>query len=363
MSEEESSSRPSFTQFWQSQQRADKNFMFISSKLGQQEETNDGVGEKEEKESGAATDKAKARRQQVRRAQLQHRQRKANYTKQLELDVTKLRDDIAAAEREILNLKTQNGDMRSRLLQAVEVPSFAGLLSPVTEYTVSLDFSRMGDLGTPAYQVSRTASSSPPPLCAIEGGSGLEMGLTEEQTDRVINFILALEHCCWNHINPTCFEHHQHHDKQLCLDPPAPTPPSNNDQEPPDDALNGHAFTATALALQSAPLEVFTHITGLQTPSPDPPTPISWATSTLTLANLRHLAGTVNPTDAELAPVQAWFELASRYGVAVATDEAVLRSLTRALVPETLCVVFGAAVPREVFEEVLERVIGDESGD
>lgn len=125
---------------------------------------------------------------------------------------------------------------------------------------------------------------------------------------------------------------------------------------------------ATALALQSAPPDVFARISELQKEqSPPPPSsssssargaPVEWSSNTLTLANLRRLARTLNPSDSELAPVQAWYELARLCGVAVATDAAVLAGLEKELAAEVHCVVFGAVVRRTVFEDALEKVVG-----
>jgi hypothetical protein len=188
------------------------------------------------------------RRQQVRKAQLQHRQRKANYTKQLEMDVTKLRDDIAKVEQEMEALKNQNDVIRSRLAlgdQTTSVPASASASVPMDldldldldlglnlnlpstnemdmafstylppNYTVSLSMHEY--LGTPAFQVSRTTapsstetgSNKPASLSATETVGGttpasstidwsmedctmIETTLTEEQTDQAINFILA----------------------------------------------------------------------------------------------------------------------------------------------------------------------------
>ncbi len=173
--------------------------------------------------------KSKARRQQVRNAQRQHRQRKANYTKQLEMDVTKLRDDIAKVEQEIESLRNQNGAIRTQLPRGDHEPVVAGAVgvSPVNvtdmafstslapNYTVSLDI--IEHLGTPAFHVSRPSPSLPDmsgssratSSYVTEGPSGttpastvgtsledvamMEISLSEEQTDLVINFILAYE--------------------------------------------------------------------------------------------------------------------------------------------------------------------------
>ncbi|KAI0457707.1 hypothetical protein F5B21DRAFT_462791 [Xylaria acuta] len=216
--------RPSFTGFWKrsKDKQAAQSLTFVSSKLGQPSAHGGDEGQAEP----SAEAKAKERRQQVRKAQRQHRQRKANYTKQLEMDITKLRDDIVKVEREVERLKNQNGAIRSQVASGgdqVDVPppavvdtmdaAFSTFLAP--SYTVSLDMSEY--LGTPAYQVRRASSSlsetassktatSPRVTEALSGttpastvGTGLEdiammeATLSEEQIDRAINFILAYE--------------------------------------------------------------------------------------------------------------------------------------------------------------------------
>ncbi|KAI1156094.1 hypothetical protein F4825DRAFT_446831 [Nemania diffusa] len=414
------SARPSFTGYWKrsKDQQATQSLTFVSSKLGQ----SSGLGENEGQTEPSTEAKAKERRQQVRKAQRQHRQRKANYTKQLEMDVTKLRDDIAKVEQEVESLRSQNGAMRSQL--AVAVPTTAAAPPPAPpqavdptgmafstalapDYTVFLDVPE--NAGTPVYQVRRAAPSvsladwsssratssyaaetlssfSPTSVLGpgLEDPAVVEAALSPEQTDEAINFILGLEHCCWHHIDETCYSHHH---------TPSPPPPprkfhwqevfsssTSHDDAEDDSALNGHALSATALALQSAPLSVFAQLGELHerldpcppftitpigdtntrippTPAP-PPAAIEWSSRALTLTNLRRLAGALNPSAAELAPVQAWFELAALYGAAVAADAAVLARLRRALAPEMQCVTFGAAVDRDVFEGVVARVLG-----
>ncbi|KAI1118854.1 hypothetical protein F5Y14DRAFT_182648 [Nemania sp. NC0429] len=443
------SARPSFTGYWKrsKDQQAAQSLTFVSSKLGQSSAQGGGGGDGSLKEPSAEV-KAKERRQQVRRAQRQHRQRKANYTKQLEMDVTKLRDDIARVEMEMESLKSQNDAIRSRLaaptaVTAVPPPvvdddvtgtdtdmAFSTLLAP--NYTVSLDMSEL--LGAPVYQVRRASPPPPPPHpgpdrsseasgspCAAETLSSttpastagtsvidvmaMEMELSQEQTDRVINFILALERCCWDHIDQSCFEHHYRHEHSHSVPhahpqphPPKSHPPNcpilagvlhnddDNDDNIDDDIdidvdihadvdvdeyendgsfvannVNGHTLMATALALQSAPPDVFARIGELQKSSAacpgGGPAAVEWSSNTLTLANLRRLAGTLNPSDSELAPVQVWYELARLCGVPAATDPVVLAALQRELAGQVHCVVFGAVVRRSVFEDALERVV------
>ncbi|KAI8635353.1 hypothetical protein F5Y19DRAFT_8902 [Xylariaceae sp. FL1651] len=396
------SSRPSFTDYWKrsKDQQADKSLTFVSSNLEQRQANGQHGGQ-----AGSSTQaKAQARRQQVRKAQMQHRQRKANYTQQLEMDIAKLRDEIAKVEQDNEILKGKNDAIRSQLARGgqtmpmtVGMPpastadmAFSTCLAP--DYTVSLDIPEY--LGSPAFQVRRNSPSladtssrvtSSHATDAFTGttptstvGTSLddftttEMTMSEEQTDRAVNFILALEHCCWDHVDQSSFEYQDHHYNH------AHAHDSVND-EIDDDAENGHALTATALALQSAPLDVFTRLDDLQqqlqqipspaffslgsSSSPYPSSyaaaaPISWPSKGLTLSNLRHLARTLNPSDSELAPVQGWFEFLRLYGVEVATNHSVLDELKRELVKEVKCVKFGAAVQRGVFEDVLGRVMG-----
>ncbi|KAJ3561140.1 hypothetical protein NPX13_g9059 [Xylaria arbuscula] len=228
------SERPSFAGYWKrsKDEQAAQNLTFVSSKLGQAQDENTAPTELQ----GDA--KAKARRQQVRNAQRQHRQRKANYTKQLEMDVTKLRDDtvaVARVEKELEDLRSQNGLVRSQLAAGDGTRTAAGAAAGAPEaspsvdlmanmlfsttfapnYTVSLDM--MEDLGTPAYQISRPSPSVPETSAgsiatysnatetfsgsgttpastvgtSVEDVAAMEMTLSEEQIDRVINFILA----------------------------------------------------------------------------------------------------------------------------------------------------------------------------
>ncbi|KUI53952.1 bZIP transcription factor 17 [Cytospora mali] len=55
------------------------------------------------------------RRAQVRKAQVQHRQRKANYVKQLEANIAGIRDKIADAEGQSRVLASENEAMRAQL--------------------------------------------------------------------------------------------------------------------------------------------------------------------------------------------------------------------------------------------------------
>ncbi|KAI1265989.1 hypothetical protein F5Y18DRAFT_426502 [Xylariaceae sp. FL1019] len=401
------SSRPTFTDYWKRSREqhatTNKNITFISSNFEPSPDQGKDNGQKDE----SSLTKAQARRQQVRKAQVQHRQRKANYTQKLEEDAAKLRDDIARVQQEIANLSKSNEAMRSQLQvhqsqrTGFQIPSatpldmsFMNMVSP--DYTVSLAMS--DEMSSPAFQVTRgsqpglSATVSPHPTNAYSSATKgsiadtkmtdvvtAENALTQDQTDMVVNFILALEHVCWNHTH-TIYEEPLHH----------PYPGVSPDLDDPDwlndDKHNGHALTATAIALQSAEPPILRSIDDLKKqliqqrqqatcrlsvdePSQhtnEPPTlsvltanqQIAWPATQLTLASLGRLASLLDKPDVELAPVQAWFEIARLYGLAVATDSAILQQLRFEFGRVVKCVRFGAAVPRPVFEDILMKVMG-----
>jgi len=167
-------------------------------------------------------DTAKARRAQVRKAQIEHRQRKANYVKQLEIDVAHIRDQIAAAQTETRLLQVENNAMRSRLVAEAMSPQTSGaatlaeltmevpdelnmpLMDPMhldnaDDMTLSLGLDATMNL--PVYQItaepmdnSYLADAFLNPLAPPEEPDLPYYPfahLTPEQTHQVINFILA----------------------------------------------------------------------------------------------------------------------------------------------------------------------------
>ncbi|KAF3769031.1 hypothetical protein M406DRAFT_327438 [Cryphonectria parasitica EP155] len=73
-------------------------------------EEEEGDGEGEGKQSAR-----NKRRAQVRRAQIQHRQRKADYVKQLQSDIAGIREQIEDAEQARRSLRVENQNMRAYL--------------------------------------------------------------------------------------------------------------------------------------------------------------------------------------------------------------------------------------------------------
>ncbi|GJN68614.1 alanine racemase [Purpureocillium lilacinum] len=359
------------------------------------------------------TDKEKAllRRQQVRRAQIEHRQRKANYVKQLELDVSQLRDLVALEEHdgkvlhreneEIIAILRLNGVGRPSGVQQpahhaqqppfIMRPEGAGpvpgqgpvepidpmMLDPsapgsyaassvpdaaaspemfsgidLDDWTVTLSVDR--SLGTPCFHVSSGSSGDGSVASALtppKSATG-EAQLTPAQEQRAINFILALEHVCWNHFRLGDFPCHDH------------------SEECEED--NGHTLMASAYCMASAPESIYADSQPLARDYPknkpasaapttapsSPPPSFSWPAVGITLDSLHGLAQSLNPGDQEIAPVQAWFELASRYPVDMLLDATTLDALQCEFKNVVRCVSFGAAIERMAFESVLAKVLG-----
>ncbi|CAK7223954.1 hypothetical protein SBRCBS47491_005382 [Sporothrix bragantina] len=180
--------------------------------------------------------------------------------------------------------------------------------------------------------------------------------LTVAQTHQVVNFVLALEHVCWGHAG------HGYHepDAEICAD-------------------SGHALMATNLFLREAPEGIFSSIetsakdmTAFIT-NTDPANPeataqhmqahqasqgLTWQAPDITLQTLYGLAVSLNPiSEMELAPVQAWFELAARYPLPILLRKDVLNALKREFVGVVRCLYFGAVMERVAFESVVQRVV------
>ncbi|KAM3564589.1 hypothetical protein MY1884_000657 [Beauveria asiatica] len=332
-----------------------------------------------------ALNKNQIRRAQVRRAQIQHRQRKANYVKQLEMDISQLRELITQAQHDTTILRRENDDIVAVLGQN-GIPSPPGLsygtaspgavtvLSPDAqqqqqqqqqqhdtpvypliddvsttelllpgslamdeELIVTLSSNKL--MGTPAFSVnpsSATTSSSfyDEPVSADWSQGQIQLSPSQELT--VINFILALEHVCWDHFwLGDCHNH------------------SAQTEE-----VKGHTLMASSYLMASAPESVYDERTALASRFRSSPA-LQWPAPAVTLDSLHGLAQSLNPGGVdEVAPVQAWFELAVRYPIDVLLRPAVLEALKREFKGVVRCVAFGAAMERGAFESIVLRVLG-----
>ncbi|KAK0657307.1 hypothetical protein B0T16DRAFT_452784 [Cercophora newfieldiana] len=288
---------------------------------------------------GSALEKAQLRRAQVRKAQIQHRQRKANYVKQLELDVARIRDLIATAQNEAQFLKRENDTMKMELQRA---PLFTGSIRPsynfLDDITMTIEFDDV--MSAPSFRISSSPSdsqyeSSNQSLYFPDATSPVMADTTPDQTQEAINFILALEHICRNHFHPS----------------PGKVP--------------GHSLMASALALRTAPPEVYAAaadtapiLRPAKAADVTRQGDCSWQATGLTLHSLYGLACSISDADLEITPVQAWFELAGRYPLGLLLKREVLEVLKRELAPMVRCPHFGAVIEREAFESVVGRVLG-----
>lgn len=135
--------------------------------------------------------------------------------------------------------------------------------------------------------------------------------------------------------------------------------------DPSHDSENeqGHALMATAYCMASAPENIYTDRAAFEAKSKSKPKPIlQWGASGITLESLYGLAASLNPGDLEVTPVQAWFELASRYHVDVLMGGNVLDTLQREFKGAVRCVMYGAVIERVAFESIIARVLGPSEG-
>jgi len=152
-----------------------------------------------------------------------------------------------------------------------------------------------------------------------------------------------LEHICWSHFHPIDFQ------------PEAADPSAE---------ATGHTLMASSIALRSAPPEIFdtlaqARLDQKQKPAREThvPAEVSWQASGLTLQSLYGLANSLNPSDQDLTPVQAWFELASQYPPALLLRDDIATQLKQAFVGVVKCVHYGATMERGAFESIINRIV------
>lgn len=153
-----------------------------------------------------------------------------------------------------------------------------------------------------------------------------------------------MEHICWNHFAPGDFHSH------TCK----------------SEKPRGHALTSSAYLMSSAPESVYKEREALKPKSMNlwrrprsPPAPaLKWHAPAITLDSLLGLARSLNPGEKETTPVQAWFELASRYPVDLLLGGDVLDALLREFSGVVQCIHYGAVIERLAFESVVARVLG-----
>ncbi|KAF7550598.1 hypothetical protein G7Z17_g5608 [Cylindrodendrum hubeiense] len=403
--------RPSFSTFWKKTKRVlnGNRVEFVHSAKQscdavQSSESPEAGSESSPAKPLTASEKAKLRRAQVRRAQVQHRQRKAEYVKKLELDITHFRELIALTEGEAGDLKTENEAMRAQAQLFGITVSMVPLVSPPQPMSmegVEAQIDRLLDpdqqvLGLPASQSGCQVDSLPQqtsdatdmfgdididdiivslkkndqlrtPVFSIrsassnlsvsnQSSSAMTSPLTSEgdsllsleQEQMAVNFILSLEHVCWDHFWLGDYPGHQHQ--------------SNHSK--------GHTLMASTFCMAHAPEDVYMGRKSILSASEcgkrvalaiNPSAHsfyYEWSSPRISLASLHGLASSLNPGDKELTPIQAWFELADRYPLEVLLDAQLLQVLSQELNGVVKCLYFGAVMERDAFESVTERVLG-----
>ncbi|KAJ3526787.1 hypothetical protein NM208_g11020 [Fusarium decemcellulare] len=221
------------------------------------------------------SEKAKLRRAQVRRAQIQHRQRKAEYQKQLELEVTHYRELISLTEFETNELKKDNDAIRSLLTtKGITIPNcgsqclirpsltkvqlegsdawidealgmapqpqdqqtFQGeeeMFADVNVDDIIVTLKKDDQMDTPVFSIRSSSSSS---NTSSPPAPEEDLNLSPEEEQMAVNFILSLEHICWDHFWLGDYPSHAH---------------LTNDE------AKGHTLMASSLCMAHAPEEVF----------------------------------------------------------------------------------------------------------
>uniref|UniRef100_L2FAS6 Methyltransferase domain-containing protein n=1 Tax=Colletotrichum fructicola (strain Nara gc5) TaxID=1213859 RepID=L2FAS6_COLFN len=208
----------------------------------------------------------------------------------------------------------------------------ADLFGDVNMGDITVTMSKDATLGTPCFQISSSSTSS----LSTPVRPATPDQLSPEQEIIAINLILAMEHICWDHFHPRQYPRHADATK----------------------AASGHTMMASTMCMSSAPERVYRSIRRREVE-----TQHTWhasgAGSSLTLRSLLSLAKTLNPGDIELTPVQAWFELAARYGAQALMQEPVIEALKREFCGVVDCIHFGAIIERDAFESVVARVMAE----
>lgn len=392
--------RPSFTSFWKrtKQKLYGNRVEFVQSEKKGRSISNKSSSESPKGSSNSpsssknltATEKAKIRRAQVRRAQIQHRQRKVEYVKKLELDVTHFRELIALTEDEAAELSKENSAMRAQLqlvgitisvktpgptpalpapmdgveeqIDLIQSPEESRALEQVPDMFGDINIDDMivtlkkdDELSTPVFSVRSSSSESnkvPDPQSALTTSrrrSVFTSNLSKDEEQVAINFILSMEHICWDHFWLGDYPHHEYQ----------------------SDEFKGHTLMASTFCMARAPQCVYRDRKGItgasgcgtqrglgMKSSHVPAVYYEWPSRRISLSSLHGLASSLNPGDIELTPVQAWFELADRYPKDVLMNQQLLHSLSCELNGVVQCLEFGAVMERQAFESVVGRVLG-----
>lgn len=162
-----------------------------------------------EHESEEPVERYRRRREQVRQAQRRHRQHKAQHMKQLELDVSRLREKIDNGKKDIRNIQQENfllsetlisggGQLPQRGQRGTSTKQVSGILQanarhdvtpdvPASEKLKSISVAFDANIGSPRFHIKmETVAADCQPVDAQTA-----VQLSAAQENAIINFILS----------------------------------------------------------------------------------------------------------------------------------------------------------------------------
>ncbi|KAE9374408.1 hypothetical protein N431DRAFT_455173 [Stipitochalara longipes BDJ] len=365
MTEEDSGS---FSSFWQ--RSIDKvssktvKFMPNVTKPGNGKPTGEG-------DSSTLTQKQR-RRAQVRKAQIEHRQRKENYVKHLEQDVINLREMIAQAETQSVLFKHENEAIKATLLSSsIPIPTIAPVPRSVSEQDLDItipisleqnsqsNFSSSGSPQNSQWQYNNSSSGSLVSMTFDEMIHASCLQITPPNNFVPDNDIFMtspeLFNIPSNPYAPVASSGTTPPSSFAALNPelskPLPKLPENATapvsqavlkdlstiainfilalEHPcrthfhahgatfnPEGSPSGHELMASTLLYSHAPPSIFSSFNAPVPTSTTPPTQkIEWTAPSPELKQLYAMSQSLPKGDWEITPVQAWFLLMGRLGI------------------------------------------------
>ncbi|TGO73442.1 hypothetical protein BELL_0361g00120 [Botrytis elliptica] len=371
----------------------------------------------ENSEIKAGTAQKQHRRAQVRRAQIEHRQRKQNYVKHLEEDVIRLRGMIATTENESSALMKENRAIESTL-SASGIKDLSSLKSRIRKLPGDQPINL---LPPQEYEPLRGLATSDvtqqirPTIRTVD---------YESENDRLSNYINDMltqdsdplnNYFSDNHnvphsstssgshiniqfdefLNASCLHLSESSDSSTkgygAIDLSKPLPPLPGQASVPSIAVQKSSPDISVmainfiLALEHPCRTHFHHIP--DTPPPFDPagdpsghelmastqifaqapleafnestSEVSWFSSSVSLAQLYAMSQSLPVSDFEITPVQAWFMIAEKYhnDIEKIVGTKTMNNLKRGLGSLSRCYQFGAVMDVDSFWEVVDDVM------
>ncbi|KAF2029850.1 hypothetical protein EK21DRAFT_66921, partial [Setomelanomma holmii] len=269
------------------------------------------------------------RKDQIRRAQKTHRERKEAYIKSLELEVVQLRANEARILQETRKLYGQIGKLE-RLLDKHNIQDrsngqYKGLhrigrmvaviireLRPTSLIVRHLEAQRFADADIPsALPASQSASTTP------TSSPFMSTSITKRVSDLDLmvvgmDFVLSLESPCFSHMFPYS-----------------------------TTATTGHALCVSSTLLHHHP-----------SPSPSPSEPATWQVPALSIERLLELSRSIPLLEGEMTPVQAW-DVVQKHPEFAELEIERLEGLKERLLKGVKCYGYGGVVDQVTFEDAV----------